>query len=62
MIPNNFDDPNQYPNTNLICICLIITQLYFVINKNGFKIVIDTIEVIIIGKLLAKSIRFRYKI
>jgi len=49
-----FNDPNQYRDTNLICICLIVTHLYFAVNKYGGKIVIDTIEVIIIGKLLAK--------
>lgn len=53
------NDLNQYRATYLICICLNITQLYFLINKWRTKIVISTIEVIIIGKLLSKSKRFR---
>lgn len=53
------NDLNQYRATYLICICLIITQLHFPVNKRRTKIVTSTIEVIIIGKLLSKSKRFR---
>jgi hypothetical protein len=55
--PGIFNDPNQYHVTSLICICLIITKLHFPVNKPATKIVIHTVDVRIIGKLLAKSSR-----
>jgi hypothetical protein len=55
--PEIFNDLNQDHTTSLICICLIITKLYFPVNQPATKIVIHTIDVQIIGKLLANSSR-----
>lgn len=57
-ITHHFDDFNQDHVTSLICICLIYTRLYFLVNQPASKIVISIIDDQIIGKLLAKSIRF----
>lgn len=51
------NDPNQYHTTSLICICLIITKLYFPANQLPTKIAIHTIDLQISGKLLANSSR-----
>lgn len=55
--PEIGNDPNQYHTTSLICICLIITKLYFPANQPATKIVIHTIDLQISGKLPSNSPR-----